>query len=124
MEKFLSLADTLGVQDPAQPAKPAAPAPSTKLTAKSFCKDILNSQEYRESILHRIIMGELPPAIECMLWDRAHGKTVERVEVKERGEALENLSPEVVEQRLERVQRMLMLLRNARTPEEKSASVH
>jgi hypothetical protein len=123
-----SLADVLGVQDPIKPGEPVAPAPSPKLTAKAFCKDILNSREYRESIMRRVIMDELPPAIECMLWDRAHGKTVERVEVKDRTESLEDLTPELVAQKLERVQRMLMLLQNARRSEveheQTTTSVH
>lgn len=70
-----------------------------KLTVKDFCKGVLNSQEYRESLMRRVILDELPPAVECMLWDRAWGKTVEKVEVKDTTGQLEELTIEQLETR-------------------------
>lgn len=99
MEKFQSLADFLGVQDPVQPELPVQPPPSLKITVKGFCKGILSSVQYRESLMRRIIMDELSPAVECMLWDRAHGKTVEKMEFKDTTDPLEELTIEQLEER-------------------------
>lgn len=80
MEKFESLADFLGVQDPQQPDRPVTDGASAKVSIKAFCADILDSRQYRESILRRIIMDSLPPAVECLLHHYANGKPVEHVE--------------------------------------------
>lgn len=74
-----SLADFLGVPDPARPGRLAAPEPEN-LTAESFCRNIIASPEYRQSILNRIILGGLPPAVECLMWHYAYGKAPDRVE--------------------------------------------
>lgn len=95
-----SLADFLGVHDLKGPDdKPVAEAPSPKLTAKEFCRRILASEEYRQSLLNRILLGELPPALEQMMWDRAHGKVVEKVEVRNPSNALESLTVDQLEAR-------------------------
>jgi hypothetical protein len=93
-----SLADFLGVKDTEQSDRDIAPPPA-KMTAKAFFRDVLATREYRESLLRRIVMDELPAAVECMMWDRAHGKAVERVEVKDTTDRLEGLSAEQLEQR-------------------------
>lgn len=93
-----SLADFLGVPDPAQPGRPAAPAPSEKVTAKAFCKSVIASPEYRQSILNRITLGDLPPAVECLMWHYAHGKPTEHFEVKDTTNHLAQLSLEELEQ--------------------------
>jgi hypothetical protein len=123
VEKFQSLADFLGVQDPAKPDLPAQPAPSPKVTAKAFCKEILQTREYREALLRRIVMDELPPAVECMLWDRAHGKTVDKVEVKDTTDPLEELT---IEQLEERAMRLLEAARGMRKQDDERSehSVH
>lgn len=90
-------------------------APPVKLTAKNFSKGILESPEYRASLMLRIVSGTLPPAVECRILDHALGKPVERVEVKDQSRSIEDLSPELVKAKLHRVQRMLQLLETSRT---------
>src|ERR1044071_390853 len=92
-----SLYDALNVENPEQPGVALEPAP--KLTAKELCREILNSTQYRQSLLQRIIFQELPPAVECRLWDYAYGKPVERVEVKDTSDSLEHLTVEQLEAR-------------------------
>jgi hypothetical protein len=78
-----SLADILGVPDPQQPDAPVVPFELDLLSpdaAQTFSIEVLNSAQYRESLLRRILMDELPAAVECKLMDYAWGKPVERVE--------------------------------------------
>lgn len=70
-----------------------------KLTVKDFCRGVLNSEEYRESLYRRVLLDELPSAVECMMWDRAWGKTVEKVEIKDTTAPLEALTVEELEAR-------------------------
>src|ERR1051326_6377433 len=93
-----SLWDALHIADPEQPDAPA-PEPMPKLTAKAMCRDILNSPQYRRSLIDRIIFKELPPAVECRLWDYAYGKPVERVEMKDKSNPLEGATAEELERR-------------------------
>jgi hypothetical protein len=79
MEKFQSLADVLGVPDPRQPELPVAPRPD-KITVGDFCHGVLHSTTYRESLMRRILMDSLPPAVECLMYHYAYGKPVERLE--------------------------------------------
>ena len=104
MEKFQSLADFLGVQDPVTKEAPSEPSrPNARLTAKAFCKQILESKDYRDSLVRRIVMDELPPAVEVLLYHYAHGKPVERVEVKDTTDPLEDFTPEQLEERAARL---------------------
>jgi hypothetical protein len=125
--EFKSLADFLGVADPVTKELPSGAGPSPKLTIKDFCKEVLRSPQYRESLLRRIVMDELPPAVECMLWDRAHGKTADKLEVKDTTDPLEDLT---IEQLEDRAMKLLEVARHLRTessaPEEDrtETSVH
>jgi hypothetical protein len=77
-----SLYDALNVPDPAKPnAEPVDPI--LELTGKKFSKAVVESRQYRESIIRRIITDTLPPAVECRLLDHALGKPVERIEVSD-----------------------------------------
>lgn len=111
MAEFKSLADFLGVEDPVTKQLPSSPGPSPKLTVKDFCKEVLRSPQYRESLLRRIIMDELPPAVECMMYDRAYGKTVEKVEWKDTTDPIESLT---IEQLEDRAMKLLEVARNLR----------
>ena len=112
MEKVQSLAEFLGTADPKQPGAPVAPAPSPKMTAKAFCKEILNTQQYRESLLRRILLDELPPAVECLLYHYAHGKPIEYVEIKDTTDDVDEMS---VEQCENEAMRLLAIARQLRT---------
>ena len=93
-----SLAEHLGVIDPRQPDDAPRPKP-TKKQIREFCAEILASDEYRASLLRRIFLDELPPAIEALIYHYAHGKPVEKMEVHQTTASLEELSAEQLEQR-------------------------
>ncbi len=75
MDRVQTLAEFLGTDQ-----APDIPTELPQLTVKEFCRGVLESREYRQSILQRITMGSLPPAIECRMYDYAYGKPVEHVE--------------------------------------------
>lgn len=82
MERVESLADFLKTE----PTLTAAPEPVAfpdlaPLTVKDFCTGILASLDYRRSILQRIQLGTLPPAVELRFYDYAHGKPADKVEL-------------------------------------------
>lgn len=76
MQRVQTLADFLGTDQPA----PAAPEPLLELSVKDFCKGILRSREYRQSVLDRITLGTLPSAVELRFYDYAEGKPTEHIE--------------------------------------------
>lgn len=121
-EKPQSLADFLGVLDPQQPELPVQPAPASNLTVQQFCKDVLSTVQYRESLLRRIIMDELPAAIEQMLYHYAHGKPVERLEVKDTTDPLEDFTPEQCEERAMKLLEVARQLRASDIPSEDQRS--
>lgn len=87
---------------------------------KQFCEDIINSTEFRKYLLNGIVLGDLAPVIVCRIMDHAWGKPVERIGIKDETDRIEDLSPEMVEQRLERVQRLLSLIRLSRSQTEQN----
>lgn len=99
-----------------------------QLTVQDFCRGVLASREYRQSVLDRIVLGTLPSAVELRMYDYAHGKPVEHFEVRDKSDFLD-LEPKQVQQRLERVQHMLQILQESRDAEDsdppaKGMSVH
>jgi hypothetical protein len=83
VEKFQSLADFLGVQDPRPDegaALPDAEALVDVSDPKEFCEKVLESREFRQYIMNGITLGDLPPAVMCRIIDHAWGKPVDRVE--------------------------------------------
>jgi hypothetical protein len=65
-----------------EPALPAADYFEHELLAvadEEFCKGVLASKQYRESILRRVLTDSLPSSVETMIWERAHGKVVMRL---------------------------------------------
>ena len=109
-----SLAEALGTADqsPQPEALRTSIGPlSTKFTARDFCRAIINSEEYRLSLMQRIVLGELPPAVECMIWDRAAGKVVERMEFEDKTLRLEDSPRVVLEQKVRQLNDLLEHLR-------------
>lgn len=51
----------------------------TKYEAQAFSRQLLGSAVYRADLEKRLLAGELPPAIEVMLWHYAYGKPVENI---------------------------------------------
>lgn len=75
MDRVPTLAEFLGTDQ-----VPDAPTQLPQLTVKEFCRGVLESQEYRKSVIQRVILGSLPPAVECRMYDYAYGKPPDRVE--------------------------------------------
>jgi len=77
MKKIQTLAEFLGTEDAY-----SAPLDETReeMSVKDFCRGILTSREYRQSIRDRIALGNLPPAVELRLYDYAYGKPPDKVE--------------------------------------------
>lgn len=111
MGKYQSLADVLGVEDPLTREAPVVDIHPEKLTAKEFSRRILHSKEYRDSIIRRIYADELPPAIECRLYDYAFGRPVEKVEV---ADTTQKFTEYTIEQLEERALNLAQLAREMR----------
>jgi hypothetical protein len=45
------------------------------------CRALIESPEYRDYFQHRLMVGQLAPALEAMTWHYAYGKPVERQEL-------------------------------------------
>lgn len=99
-ESGQSLAEFLGVLDPGKPPEEQNPVPPPKMTAKQLSRGILQSQTYRESILRRVLLDTLPPAVEIRFHDYAHGKPIERVELEDKTVRLDDAPSEKLEARL------------------------
>lgn len=95
-----------------------------KLTVKDFCRGVLNSQEYRESLYRRVLLDELPPAVECMMWDRAWGKVVDKVEFKDTTDTLANLTVEQLETRALYLVEVARRMRESDTNMSTTGAVH
>jgi hypothetical protein len=80
-----TLADSLGPELMKQIAASAPPLPPpehdlSELTGVQFCQALVDSREYRESIHRRLLLDELPPAVECRILDQAWGRAPQRLE--------------------------------------------
>lgn len=119
-----SLADFLGV---GHPLPDTAPQPRLEDISdpKEFAVAVLNSQEFRSYIVNGLILGSIPSAILVRVMDLAGWqKPPDRLVVQDATERLEDLTPEIVQAKLERVQKMLRLVQFTRSTEEHGASVH
>lgn len=97
MEKFQSLADYLGVEGApsgGQPAKPVTHLEDIAGDAKAFCDAVLNSFEFRQYIVHGLILGSIPAAVMIRVMDMAGWqKPPERHEVTGRdGQPIETIT--------------------------------
>lgn len=121
MKEPQTLAEFLGVSDPKPGGQQrSAPSPLRRQTIKQFCKDVLETKEYREFLLQRISLGLLQPQIETLLYYYAHGKPVERLEVESNPIGrLEDLSTEQIESR---ALHLLQIARTLREAEEQRES--
>lgn len=90
MSKNLSLADVLAVGDPRSeearqlaeelPSEPTLDGAVDISDPKAFCERILASREFRQYIMHGIVIGDLPPAIVARVMDHGWGKPPEKHE--------------------------------------------
>ena len=53
--------------------------------AKSLCRRLVQDEEYRRGFEQRLRSGELPPALEAMVWHYAWGKPKEQVSLEHQG---------------------------------------
>ena len=91
-----SLAEALGLDIP---TSQTPSEPQKKQSAKQISKALLQSEEYLASLRRRIITDSLPAAVECKLYDYAFGKPIDKVEIKDTTERLEDLSSQELEAR-------------------------
>lgn len=94
-----SLAEHLGIVISGEP-HPDEPSDEELLgmSVRDFARGILRSRDYRRSILQRVHMGTLPPAVEVLLYHYAEGKPVDKLEVRDTTSVAE-MSVEELEQR-------------------------
>jgi hypothetical protein len=64
----------------------------TRGEARTFARSILESETYRKNLETRAAKGELPPAVETMLWHYAYGKPLESIALTVQPEDLTSLS--------------------------------
>lgn len=81
-----------------KPGRP--PGFSNKLTqeARDFAKGILDSEEYRASLMRRIKADSLAPAVECLLYYYRYGKPKETISVTEKASSAD-VPKEVMQER-------------------------
>jgi hypothetical protein len=63
------------------PGRPKGVPNRATVEAKEFCASIVDDPEYRKTLRRRALKGELPPAIEAMIWHYAKGKPKEQVDM-------------------------------------------
>jgi hypothetical protein len=115
-----SLADILGVPDPARPDEDTSVYDEPK-TAREFALKVLNSPEYRFSVYRRLMLHEFPPALEVLLHHYAYGKPVEKVEVKDTSNPLEATSLTNLKERVITLQRIISQLESDDAPDTSSS---
>ena len=114
-----SLAEFLGANEPGQKAETKSlTAAQRRLTIKEFCKGILQSQEYRDSIVRRIMFDALPPAVEQLIYYYAEGKPVDRLEVDAN---VQSRFEELTSEQLEARARQIMLIAQQHRERERQA---
>ena len=67
------------------PGRPKGSRPADKVEAEAAARAIVDDPTYRANLAKRVKDGNVAPAVETMLWHYAHGKPVERHEVKHTG---------------------------------------
>lgn len=48
---------------------------------RAVCRSLVEDRAYREEFRDRLIAGELPPVLECLLWHFVYGKPKTEVEI-------------------------------------------
>lgn len=81
--------------------------PAVKREAQVFARGILESDEYRAKLRTRALAGDLPPAVETMLWHYAYGKPAETLNVNTGAEDYSALTTTELIQTIESLQKEL-----------------
>lgn len=120
-----SLADFLGARDRDLPDHVTNPEPrAPKLSIKERAKEILTSPEYFQSVIDRLRMGELPPQVETLLYHYAYGKPVERYEVKDTTDDVDEMSAEQCENEAMRLIEIARALRTESHDDVDATRIH
>lgn len=117
-----SLADHLGVSVRPDEVHPQEPSDEELLSmsVRDFARGILRSRDYRRSIIQRVVLGELPPAVEVLLYHYAEGKPVDKLEVTTPN--VERLTSAELESRALHLATLARELRAQETPAEPEAA--
>lgn len=131
MPKAQSLAEALGISEPASNIRadsdrPEEPKPLdltavSKMTAQEFADAYLNSLEFRQYIIHSTALGTIPPAVVTRLMDYGTrwGKPAEKLEIVDRSD-VDEMNAEECEAEARRLAALARRLRGA----DDSQSVH
>jgi hypothetical protein len=63
------------------PGRPKGVPNKVTAEARDLAQQLLGEKTYTERFKARLLAGELPPALEAMIWHYAYGKPIERLEV-------------------------------------------
>ena len=118
-----SLYDALHGEDPQVPTVDPLEL-VTKLTGKNFSKAVVESKQYRQSIVRRIVTDTLPSAVECKLLDHAWGVPKQRLEIEDKTVSLEDQSPEQLEARALLLAKRARQLRERTPSEDSDGAIH
>jgi hypothetical protein len=110
-----SLAEHLGVAPTPHDAGVDAPIASPQ-TIKAFCQGILTSPEYRASLMRRILLDELAPQVEALIYAYAEGKPVNRVEFKDTTASADDIPLDTIYQRIAFLQKLIDTRMNDAVP--------
>jgi hypothetical protein len=67
-----------------RPNKGGRPKGSVNLSTlliRTFCREIVESEAYRDNFRERAITGKLPPVLEQMMWAYGYGKPKEHLDI-------------------------------------------
>lgn len=102
-----SLAESFGIKNPKLGDEQPEPIQVEDLTSQQFARSVLNSTEYRDSLLQRILFNELPPAVEIRLMEYAWGKPMERVQIEHTGNPYDGMTLAQIAERAEVLRNIL-----------------
>jgi hypothetical protein len=101
----------------AGPGRPKGRKNNAMLAVEEFAREVVHSQEYRDSVMRRIEADTLHPSVEISLHHfAAGGKPTERVEVKDTTDGID-LSVDELQARSMAVAKSLLALRESHDDE-------
>jgi hypothetical protein len=75
--------NTSGLKRGGSPGRPKGVPNRATVDAREFCSSIVDDPAYQARLRRRALAGDLPPAIEAMIWYYAKGKPKDRLEVSD-----------------------------------------